>query len=135
MMEDDSGPYNAWSWAHAEYSPCSYFEGQDWYLRQRAYVMWGQTRLTGWGLLQSPRADVPAAVIDQVMLSSATFREEKDTYMERVEVWYRGGRGWWSPGDESQVLWPRMKEDRRDSWDMMNGVPYNPTEHWKRKYW
>lgn len=104
-MDTDMGPEEAWRWgtiANGDERP-SAPEGQ---LRKRGYVMWDSARLAAWGLFDHDPFNVP---YDEHMDPSERARrtvEIINSFDARREIWDRGGRGWWSSGDESRVVWP-----------------------------
>lgn len=102
-IDTDQGPISAWRWGNISNgllrnpSPAAT-------LRRRAYVMWDSARLAAWGLLDKDWRTIPREAFD----SSPRPRrlvDMVDSWKARREIWNRGGRGWWSPGDESRVVW------------------------------
>lgn len=52
IREDDTGPEDAWRWAHLHYTSRYWYndpEHED--LRATGYVMWDSSRLLDWGIL------------------------------------------------------------------------------------
>lgn len=72
-QDDDSGPRDAWRWAHAQ---CGW---RNWYitkerddLRERGYVMWDSARLVEWGILERGWRTLPRP-------------REEQRYWDRIE--------------------------------------------------
>lgn len=105
-IEDlDSGPYNAWYWAHANdtYADSIYGGCHKW-LRMKGYVMWDDSRLNQeWKLFETPYEDAEDDSEDH--LSRLTIEEIHHSYDRRSWIRARGGRGWWSKDDESKIDW------------------------------
>lgn len=38
----------------------------------------------------------------------------KDSFSRRSEIWFKGGRGWWSPDEESRVDWPPRVVEKKE---------------------
>lgn len=102
--DTDKGPYEAWRVAFG------YMHGTQWvmmtdhaWLRERAYVLWDMRRLEEYGMLE---------VIENAPEDSALIEAEKDledmqeSFVERSRIWNKGGRGYWSKGDTSKIVWP-----------------------------
>ncbi|MCJ1434095.1 hypothetical protein MMC27_003461 [Xylographa pallens] len=109
LDDPDPGPAKAWRWAH-EHLPLDCFVHLDDHrkLRERGYVMWDLERLEQWDLFREPWERVPEANVDFVQEYEAMIR----SFGERSKIWRRGGRGWWSEGDESKVVWRKKEPDR-----------------------
>ena len=107
--DHDRGPSEAWRWAHSESSMNQfYFRRNHRILRQRGYVMWDLKRLDDWGMIDTPVEDlvgphVPYFLEDCAWTSRHWLQER--SWKERSYIWREGGRGWWAPGDESQIQW------------------------------
>ncbi|KAL9611293.1 MAG: hypothetical protein Q9167_004057 [Letrouitia subvulpina] len=93
--EPDDGPIVAWKWAYGGWYANCYIFAENWFFRQRAYVMWDIDRLALWGLFQSCRADVSEAIGRAYELSSTAEEEQRKSYEARSEIYKNGGRGWW----------------------------------------
>ena len=109
--DNDSGPEEAWRWAHnTKTKNRFYFLANHQPLRQRGYVMWDLQRLVNWGILNKSVAKMivrrsPASYNEAD--ETAEEREQDESWEERSRIWGEGGRGWWAPGDESHIEWPR----------------------------
>ena len=108
--DPDIGPAEAWRWAYQRATTaCLYGLTEQRLLRKHGYVMFDYDRLCESNLLfesfvppdEDPEAEVLA--IDQ------RYDKLRKSLHDRSLVWRRGGRGWWSEGDESKVLWPYRK--------------------------
>lgn len=111
-IDSDKGPKDAWRWAYAENTNAQWYNGNEQgFLRQRGYVMWDSARLGQWGLLDQEWRELPReSVSDEEERRRA--REMRDSFEARRTIWSRGGRGWWSPGDESRIIWPPPQRPR-----------------------
>lgn len=103
-IDGDKGPEEAWRWAYA-YDTHEYWYGmsEQGFLRERGYVMWDSSRLAQWGLLNHDWDDLPH---QPFTIKKHCYRLMEDSFKARHKIWCRGGRGWWSPGDESRITWP-----------------------------
>lgn len=110
FSEPDDGPIVAWKWAYGDWYANCYFFSENWFFRQRAYVMWDMDRLALWGLFKIRRADISKEIDYASEPSPAAEEEQLKSYEARSEIYKNGGRGWWSPDDLSRIEWP---EDRR----------------------
>lgn len=105
-IDVDRGPEEAWRWAYADNRNEYWYNIEDRdFLRERGYVMWDFARLARWGLMDHEWDGLPH--------ESVSYEEERrrqddmrDSFKARHKIWCRGGRGWWSPGDESRIKWP-----------------------------
>ncbi|KAL6720884.1 hypothetical protein ACLMJK_002809 [Lecanora helva] len=115
----DSGPREAWLWAHIDRSLDDLYnyrwEGHR-FLRLRGYVMWDMVRWERWGLLNEEWERSPPKEWDpEYFTGSGTkycYDEIHESFNIRHEISRRGGRGWWAPGDESGIQWPGGKVPR-----------------------
>lgn len=105
-IETDEGPFDAWRWAYSEHSPNVYFKIENWFFRTRAYVMWDKKRLDEWELLSSPRGELPEEIDNAVYADESEVRKQHGSWEARCEIWRKGGRGWWSFDDVTQMEWP-----------------------------
>jgi hypothetical protein len=120
VEESDTGPADAWRWAYQDEN-CQDFNYPNYRspLRQRGYCMWDRARLDEWHILEHPWH----RPIRPKLLSGETFHRERaarDTRMQeswriRCLIYKDGGRGWWSMGDESKVIWPPGGEAQHSS--------------------
>ncbi|KAH0592215.1 hypothetical protein MHUMG1_10071 [Metarhizium humberi] len=112
FRDPDSGPRDAWKWAHLEESRSHwvYVEDRD-NIRRWGYVMWDRCRLDSVAILQKPWEDTWISTNVLLEEQEAARQSRERAYMEnswekREKMYRRGAVGWWSWGDESQVLWP-----------------------------
>ena len=105
-IEPDQGPFEAWKWAYEKcYANC-YFYSENWFFRQRAYVMWNSARLASWGLFETRREDISQEINDAWRPNQAAEEEQAESLRLRKDIHSRGGRGWWSRDDHSKISWP-----------------------------
>ena len=111
LKDSDRGPTEAWRWAHSKSSKSQfYFRADHRPLRQRGYVMWDLQRLLDWKLLENPVENVIAQRrpgYPERLRRKAERDEQRQSFKERSRIWMNGGRGWWTPGDESHIQWSR----------------------------
>ena len=109
--DNESGAAEAWRWAHATTTrKRPYFLEDHRPLRQRGYVMWDLRRLLEWNLIEKPVGDLIARhrlSYPELLRWEAEQDEQMESWEERSRIWQEGGEGWWAPGDESQIRWPR----------------------------
>lgn len=113
-VDDESGPMEAWIWAHAESTRARFYCREEQYaLRLRGYIMWDYSRICQWDCFRC----LFSASMDDVEDEEDEEDEESDRRVEgyarvmeeEVEIYRRGGRGRWSPDDESKIKWPPPK--------------------------
>ncbi|KAI2784300.1 hypothetical protein F4815DRAFT_455298 [Daldinia loculata] len=109
FLDEDSGAEQIWK-ISLEYAPSRHFaiyNELDWPYRECGYVFWDQERLQALGALKP--AWKPA---EQLAYNSTVDMEEmQSSWDERTSIYNRGGRGFWSKDDDTQVVWPvRQKE-------------------------
>ena len=130
-IDGDKGPEAAWRWAYGgntiEYW---YNRSEQKFLRHRGYVMWDSVRLAQWGLLDCESDQVPRGpMMKQKIMDEDQRRREngmRDTFKARQEIWNQGGRGWWSAGDESRIVWPPSGPPKPPK-------PMGPRRSWSNK--
>ena len=104
--EADIGPYRAWIWASmTEKVNRSFGWTSHRTLRLRGYVMFNYIRLLDWNILDSPFVPPSANPSVYVRGDSEELEVMNRSWATRREIWLRGGRGWWEPGDESRITW------------------------------
>ena len=121
--DDDSGPAEAWRWAHAKSTKQRfYFLKEHRLFRQRGYVMWDLKRLLGWNLFALPvqalASERSLSGLERLEKQAEEMKQEKmqsDSWRERSRIWQEGGDGWWAPGDESHIRWPRGHQESQVS--------------------
>jgi len=108
FQDPDTGPADVWRWAHQEQT-CVHFVNTDLRrpLREWAYVMWSRRRLEQMNIFQTPWTEPLelAPTHEEVQR-----RDQREASLDRRgEIYWRGGRGWWSFEDESRIIWPDGK--------------------------
>ena len=104
-IDADKGPEEAWRWANADNDYSSWYNiDEQASLRQRGYVMWDSARLIRWGLLDHEWDELPPLIVGNEEQLRRDY-EMRESIEARHEIWQRGGRGWWSAGDESRLIW------------------------------
>ncbi|KAK3902172.1 hypothetical protein C8A05DRAFT_15727 [Staphylotrichum tortipilum] len=100
--DTDQGPYKAWRNAHADSTleESLMFEDDAW-LRGRAYVFWDRHRVQqqfkdGFGEEPGYRRDY----------TEREYADMLESFRERSKIWQKGGKGFWSRGDTSRIVWP-----------------------------
>ena len=104
--EDNDGPFEAWKWANGPHIFEYYFEPENYYFRQRAYVMWNKAILEQWGILAIDRRSIPEEWTTTHIPTEAQRQEERRSILARRHVYKRGGLGWWSATDETRLVFP-----------------------------
>ncbi|CAF9935096.1 hypothetical protein IMSHALPRED_010105 [Imshaugia aleurites] len=127
-IDSDKGPEEAWRWAYAAYTNQYWYNMSDQMaLRQRGYVMWDSIRLAKWGLLdldELPREPPREPIVTEEQIRRD--REISASFEERQRIWNQGGRGWWSAGDESRIVWPPSGPPKPPK-------PMGPRRSWSNK--
>ncbi len=104
-IDADQGPEEAWRWAYADNEESSWYNiDEQGSLRQRGYVMWDSARLRQWGLLNHEWDELPLLIVSDEEQRRRE-HEMRESLEARHKIWRRGGRGWWSVGDESRLIW------------------------------
>jgi len=105
----DPGPEYVWRSLH-EMRSRAYFVNSESLISTRGwgYVVWDRSRLDGMGIFEDdwvePEAEPPSEDIIRR-------REQRIASTQcRGEIYWAGGRGWWSFSDESKVAWPNRRE-------------------------
>lgn len=134
FADPDLGPADGWRWAHQEESWAHWvYQENRRDLRRWGYVLWDRSRLEAiGGLLREPW--------DDSSYSSDAARERQDaarrtaglqwTWERREWIWKRGGRGWWSWGDESMVVYPDVGGKLRPRLISEPASPSTSTYEW-----
>ena len=109
--DPDIGPERAWRWTHREIFASSFIMAHDNHdLRENAYVMWDNDRLENLGLYSGACTSSPKWHMYK-MRSRIDVEIMERSFVERTNIWIRGGRGWWAEGDESRIVWlPQEKQ-------------------------
>lgn len=108
-QDPDSGPYDAWLWAHPadeEDSGTWNYQSDRSDLRQWGYVMWDRDRLEASGIFEKRWEDVIRT--EEQLKDEVNEKVRQRAYLEnsreqRQQVSRRGGSGWWGWGDESKI--------------------------------
>lgn len=108
FADPDSGPADAWRWAHREDSWANWVYQPDRQgLRRWAYVLWDRARLEAVGIFQGTWEDVSqprdAILEDQEVARQRAYMG--NSWEAREQIYMQGGTGWWSWGDRSKVIW------------------------------
>ena len=104
-MGKERGPEEAWRWGTIA-NGLLRVSGPERTLRKRGYVMWDFARLAAWGLLDQDWHSIPCEEPVHIVQLSRRMADNLNSWKARSAIWERGGRGWWSFGDESRVVWP-----------------------------
>jgi len=104
-MDDDSGPVEAWYWAHATH--VYYYNDRCQDLREWGYCLWDKARLKTWGLFRKPWA--PGRELEWAKRlheeQQRGYERLRKSWRERSRICQHGGSGWWAEGDESKIIW------------------------------
>lgn len=114
----DEGPYRAWRMINADFDRWTLImhpEAKG--ARARAYVFWDHQHLVEHRLL--PLIKTYANAEEDEDTTMEEWHEEQWSFMERSEVWSRGGRGYWSAGDLSRIQWPSQEAGRQAEREVM----------------
>ncbi|KAI0849753.1 hypothetical protein F5Y00DRAFT_268848 [Daldinia vernicosa] len=110
FLDEDYGAEQIWR-ISLESDPSRHFaiyDESDWPYRECGYVFWDQERLRALGSLK--RAWKPA---EQPAHNSTVDQEEMQrSWNERASIYKRGGRGFWSKDDDTQVVWPIRQREK-----------------------
>jgi hypothetical protein len=100
--DTDQGPYEAWRNAHADSTlEESVMFGDDAWLRERAYVFWDRDRIQQ--RFKDGFGEEPG---DRVGYTEQEYEDMLESFDERSKIWQKGGKGFWSKGDTSRIVWP-----------------------------
>jgi len=106
----DSGPHDAWHWAHENEIPtCFIYSDKRAPWREWGYVMWDRARLDQMKLFEEKFVDAEAKYVPPGPSEEDIRRalDQQASFQRRAEIYAQGGRGWWSFGGESKVFWLR----------------------------
>ncbi|KAH7308550.1 hypothetical protein B0I35DRAFT_483100 [Stachybotrys elegans] len=113
--DPDGGPFSIWKWAHEGFPLHSaVYNRHRSRLRRWGYVMLDQARLKTLALCEE-RYQLREARPFRWSPPDFPPREDDDeswelSYRERARIYDEHGRGWWSAGDESKIVWRQAKE-------------------------
>lgn len=109
-FDEDDGPYATWLAANR-------YESEHWALmaylmggfRAQAYVFWDADRIDLYELVDAYLEDdhQPRAPLDRLEDYTAG-AEMEQSFEARSKIWNSGGRGYWSKGDESRIVWKKL---------------------------
>lgn len=107
--DTDTGPRIAWSTLHKEETLPAIMLDNAAGLRERAYVFWDSERMERYEMLRVfDRAPADSSHAWDYTNKTA-YTEMQKSFDERSRIWQSGGRGYWSEGDESRILWPTQQ--------------------------
>ena len=116
VEESDTGPADAWRWAY-QGENCQNFSYSNYRipLLQQGYCMWDSSRLDAWRIFAHPwhRSETPRP---DSSTDCARGNVQWQSWRARLLIYEDGGRGWWSLGDESKIVWPpggKVKHEER----------------------
>ncbi|KAF4420427.1 zinc finger domain-containing protein [Fusarium austroafricanum] len=150
--DPDSGPAEIWRWAHQDETQQQFvYQKSRGPLREWGYVMWDSRRLHDLGILQKPFDSEGAWNASRLDLDQEGRHgaEMAMSWEARSKIYMAGGRGWWSVGDDSKIVWkggktphqrpytrahtkPISVEDARDTLQMMK-LPSSVTKFLDRQ--
>jgi hypothetical protein len=105
-----SGPFRMWHASHKatwRHRPVLYYETHTW-LRRCGYVMWDnpETPISDEELEERVSMARNLSLLDHFRRKDGDLKGKmKKSWRERREIYARGGRGYWSNGDLSQIVW------------------------------
>ena len=104
--DTDSGPVKAWRWAYHHQNAVVGLASPDMrWLRQNGYIFFDSGRLQAWGILNTPYSTQYQLYAASQSSESHEAMKLQRSFRERSEIFARGGRGWWSEGDQSRIRW------------------------------
>jgi hypothetical protein len=112
--DPDSGPADIWRWTHRD-GTRNRFVYQDHQppLRGWGYVMWDGSRFDDIGVFESPWEPLEISLgtrLERHREIVRHFAYMRSSWDARSTIFALGGRGWWSRGDTSKVVWPGWKK-------------------------
>jgi hypothetical protein len=142
VEESDTGPPDAWRWAYQgdKGHYLSYSEYQI-PLLQRGYCMWDSARLDEWRIFAHPWHP-PEPPRDTLSHDFPRRKFMEHSWRARLLIYEDGGRGWWSLGDESEIVWPpggeaKYKERMKGKpwWGLDLGEKARKNKEWREAGW
>jgi hypothetical protein len=108
-----SGPFRVWFAAHEDERLHSVvYQPINLHLRRCGYVMWdAPEKPIDDGLTARLRESHRQGLIDLMKLTKAEDQMRR-SWEERAEIYKQGGRGYWSEGDLSQIVWNEEASER-----------------------
>ena len=111
VAESDTGPSDAWRWVNQD-QPYGYFVNSKFHesLREWGYVMWDLARLNQLDVFHKPweTPDTSASANERIQ----RITDRRESINQRSKIFMAGGRGWWSPGDQSKIVWKYRKDQK-----------------------
>ena len=106
-QDTDSGPYDAWRVTHLQVNRFAFVMfGNSQTCREHAYVFWDSARQQEHELL-TLFDNLPQG--ERHEYTNEEHEAMRRSWDERSEVYQKGGRGYWSEGDLSHVVWCGMR--------------------------
>jgi hypothetical protein len=122
VEESDTGPADAWRWAYqGETSQKFSYSDCQRPLLLLGYCMWDSARLDEWRIFAHPWHRPTRPIFDS-RESIALGKVEWQSRIARFQIYEDGGRGWWSLGDESKIVWPPGGKAKHEA--RMKGKPW-----------
>jgi hypothetical protein len=129
--DSDHGPVKMWKWAHKDETCRNFvYQGNRQYLRDWGYVMWDLARLEDLGVFEKAW-DIDDACNASRLASEEELRhvaEMETSWEQRSRIYRAGGRGWWSVGDGSRIVWASGKAPRQQPYGPVRVTPIS-VEH------
>ncbi|KAF2789047.1 hypothetical protein K505DRAFT_365959 [Melanomma pulvis-pyrius CBS 109.77] len=107
--DPDTGPIDVWRWTHQNETWANFVNQDDRKtLREWGFVMWDRARLDESSIFQS-RWEPPYPNDEESRANIQRRAEMQASWEARSKMYRIGGRGWWSFGDHSKIIWPNGK--------------------------
>lgn len=121
--DPDTGSPDIWKWAHQDESWAN-FVNQDnrKTLREWGYVMCDRARMDDYGIFQS-RWEPPYHNDAESKAYIQRCAEMQASWEARSKIFRSGGRGWWSFGDHSKIIWPNRKAPWKGRFVPAHAIP------------
>ncbi|KAF7956477.1 hypothetical protein EAE96_003817 [Botrytis aclada] len=98
---DDKGPGLIWRWTHQSYYSIDFvLSDEHIFEREWGYVMWDHSRIRELRVMENEWERTEDAENERGS------RPSQESLNRRRTIYHAGGRGWWTAGDESKVVWP-----------------------------
>jgi hypothetical protein len=104
--DTDPGPYEAWRRGDLDSTleDALVWPGIAWL--RHAYVLWDEGRVQNQA--DGIFGDAPQEYEDGY--AEQEYKEMPQSFAERSKIWQKGGRGYWSKGDTSRVIWSDLEK-------------------------
>ncbi|USP72751.1 hypothetical protein yc1106_00025 [Curvularia clavata] len=121
--DPDTGSPDIWKWAHQDESWAN-FVNQDnrKTLREWGYVMCDRARMDDYGIFQS-RWEPPYHNDAESKAYIKRCAEMQASWEARSKIFRSGGRGCWSFGDHSKIIWPNRKAPWKGRFVPAHAIP------------